>query len=277
MTPKVVTTRSSLREALGASHPGFVPTMGALHQGHLALISRSAAENVTTVVSIFVNPTQFSNPDDLKRYPRDLDHDVALAADAGATLFFAPAVAEIYPPGFSTRVNVGPLADRWEGVARPGHFHGVATVVTILLNLVQPARSYFGEKDFQQLQIIRQLHRDLALTGSIIGCPTVREPDGLAYSSRNARLSPEARARAAAIPHAIETVLAAAKNGEADSHRLIALARDALAQSGLTIDYVTLVDESTLDPLPTLQPGARLLLAVDAGGTRLIDNAAITI
>lgn len=275
MTTNVVTTRDSLRAALGTTRPGFVPTMGALHQGHLSLIAHSAAENPFTVVSIFVNPTQFTNPDDLQRYPRDLDQDAEMAIAAGADLIFAPDVAEIYPPGFATRVAVGPIADLWEGTSRPGHFGGVATVVTILLNLVQPAHSYFGEKDFQQLQVIRRLHRDLALPGLIVGYPTVREAGGLAYSSRNARLSPEDLARASAIPRAIADVLTSARAGETDTSSLIAIARDTLEQPGINVDYVTIVDPSTLEPIQALTPDARLLIAVDIGGTRLIDNAAI--
>jgi pantoate--beta-alanine ligase len=275
VTAPIVTTRDALRASLGTSHPGFVPTMGALHPGHLSLIAQSAAENATTVVSIFVNPTQFSNPDDLNHYPRDLQQDATRASEAGADLIFAPDVSEIYPPGFSTTVDVGSIADRWEGTARPGHFRGVATVVTILLNLVQPARSYFGEKDFQQLRVIRQIHRDLALPGLIVGSPTIREGDGLAYSSRNTRLSPENRARAVAIPLAIDAVLAAARAGETDTRSLVSVAREILTQPGLCPDYVDIVDASTLEPQSTLEPNARLLIAVDIGGTRLIDNASI--
>ena len=189
-----VTTREGLREALGDARPGLVPTMGALHAGHLSLISRSASENPLTVVSVFVNPTQFTNPEDLAHYPRDLETDVALARQAGADLIFAPTVEAIYPPGFDTTVEVGHLSDRWEGASRPGHLRAVATVVTILLNLAQPTRAYFGEKDFQQLQVVRQIHRDLALPGEIVGCPTVRDEDGLALSSRNVQLSRDERA-----------------------------------------------------------------------------------
>jgi pantoate--beta-alanine ligase len=250
--------------------------MGALHPGHLELIGQAASENHLTVVSIFVNPTQFTNPDDLRLYPRDLGQDVAMAVAAGADVIFAPEIEAIYPPGFSTSVNVGPLADRWEGASRPGHFRGVATVVTILLNLVQPARSYFGEKDFQQLQIIRQIHRDLALPGLIVGWPTVREADGLAYSSRNSRLSSQDRTRATAIPRAIADVLSAARAGNTDTPSLLAIAEDTLSQPGITTDYLAIVDPASLEPLPKLEPHARLLIAVEVGGIRLIDNAAIT-
>ncbi|MDF2760089.1 MAG: Pantothenate synthetase, partial [Thermomicrobiales bacterium] len=185
MAPQIVTTRDELRAVLGDTRRGLVPTMGALHTGHLSLISRSASENPLTVVSIFVNPTQFTSPEDLARYPRDLKGDAELAGQAGADLIFAPEIMSIYPPGFDTTVEVGELSKRWEGASRPGHLRAVATVVTILLNLAQPARAYFGEKDYQQLQVIRHMHLDLALQGEIIGCATVRDADGLALSSRN--------------------------------------------------------------------------------------------
>ncbi|MBW3632154.1 MAG: pantoate--beta-alanine ligase [Chloroflexi bacterium] len=275
MASDVVRTREELRAALGDAHPGLVPTMGALHAGHESLIARSASENSPTVVSIFVNPTQFSNRDDLARYPRDLAQDIARAQEAGADLIFAPDLETIYPPGFDTAVDVGDVSERWEGASRPGHFRGVATVVTILLNLVQPARSYFGEKDYQQLQVIRRLHHDLALPGIIVGCPTVRDPDGLALSSRNARLSREDRIRALALPRAIETVVEAAASGETETRLLEAAALSALDLPGVTVDYLALVDGSSLEPLPRLRAGARLLIAADVGGTRLIDNAAI--
>ena len=274
-SPRVVRTREELRVALGDAHPGLVPTMGALHAGHESLTSRSASENALTVVSVFVNPIQFSSGDDLDRYPRDLGHDVARAHGAGADMIFAPDVEAIYPPGFATRVAVGNLSERWEGASRPGHFQGVATVVTILLNLVRPARSYFGEKDYQQLQIVRRLHHDLALPGVIVGCPTVRDRDGLALSSRNVQLSREDRVRALALPHAIESVVEAAASGETDARRLEEVALTALAVPGVTVDYLALVDGSSLEPLPRLRAGARLLIAADVGGTRLIDNAPI--
>jgi pantoate--beta-alanine ligase len=275
MTPKIVATREELREVLGETRPGLVPTMGALHAGHLSLISRSACENPLTVVSVFVNPTQFTNSEDLARYPRDLKGDVELARQAGADLVIAPEIKTIYPLGFDTKVEVGDLSQRWEGASRPGHLRAVTTVVTILLNLVQPARAYFGEKDYQQLQVIRRMHHDLALPGEIIGCPTVRDADGLALSSRNVRLSEEERARAMSLPRAIAAVTAAAARGETDVRRLEA---DALAEfdaTGVEVDYLALVDDSSLEPLQTLRHGARLLIAVYISGTRLIDNAAV--
>jgi pantoate--beta-alanine ligase len=275
MPAQVVATREALRAALAGSAPGLVPTMGALHAGHLALIARAARENALTVVSVFVNPTQFSDPADLAHYPRDLGRDVNVAGQAGADLVFAPEVAAIYPPGFATQVEVGELGARWEGASRPGHFRGVATVVTILLNLVRPGRAYFAEKDYQQLQIVRRLHRDLALPGQIVGCPTVRDADGLALSSRNARLSPDARSRASAIPRAIAETIAAAGAGETRGERLVASAVETLTRAGLKVDYVAIVDGETLEPVERVRPGARVLVAVEVEGTRLIDNARI--
>jgi pantoate--beta-alanine ligase len=275
MTRRVVRGRAEIRAALADEHPGLVPTMGALHDGHLALIRRSAEENPFTVVSVFVNPTQFQDPADLARYPRDLDRDVALAIDVGADLVFAPDVEAIYPAGFATRVTVAGLTEKWEGARRPGHFHGVATVVTILLDLVRPARSYFGEKDYQQLQMIRRLHGDLALPGEIVAVPTVRDRDGLALASRNAQLSPAARALASAIPRAIDAVIAAACAGERNVDRLEAIGLAELKRPGIAVDYFAIVDSETLKPLSQLVPGARLLVAAEIEGVRLIDNAPI--
>jgi pantoate--beta-alanine ligase len=275
MASHIARTREELRATLGDARPGLVPTMGALHAGHESLILRSASENVVTVVSVFVNPIQFTSRDDLARYPRDLGQDAVRAKEAGADLIFAPDVETIYPPGFDTVVDVGSLAERWEGTSRPGHFRGVATVVTILLNLVHPARSYFGEKDYQQFQVIRRLHHDLALPGVIVGCPTVREHDGLALSSRNVQLSENDRRRALALPRAIDAAVRAAAAGGTDARLLEAAALSALEVPGVKVDYVALVDERLLEPIPTLRAGARLLIAADVGGTRLIDNAAI--
>ena len=268
----VVTTIADLQEALADTARGFVPTMGALHAGHAALIARAAAENAQTVVSIFVNPTQFDDPADLARYPRSLDHDAAVAAEHDATLIFAPTADEMYPPAFATAVEVPSLAGRWEGAARPGHFRGVATVVARLLGLVRPRRAYFGEKDFQQLQIIRRLHGDLALPGEIVACPTVRELDGLALSSRNIRLSPEARRAAAALPRALAAMARLA--GEVDETAAIVAAGERVlgAEPAMRLDYLAVVEPTTLKPLSRLGPGARAIVAVEVGGVRLIDN-----
>ena len=309
----VLRSREELRAALGEEAPGLVPTMGALHEGHLALIRRSAEENARTVVSVFVNPTQFGDPADLARYPRDLVRDAVLAAEAGADLVFAPPVETIYPQGFATSVEVAGLTDRWEGAARPGHFRGVATVVTILLNLVRPARSYFGEKDYQQLVVVRRLHADLKLPGTIVGCPTVRDHDGLAMSSRNVRLSPEERARAAAVPRALFRMAGLGAAGEHDAERLIEAGAEELGAAvsrsgasglatgrphrvaptkrspiqsrvvtdvggvpGLVTEYLAVVDGESLEPVATVRAGARVLVAVRLGGVRLIDNVALS-
>ena len=249
--------------------------MGALHAGHLTLIGRSASENAMTVVSVFVNPTQFGDAADLARYPRDLERDAASAGAAGADLIFAPTVEAVYPEHFDTTVEVSSLSRRWEGASRPGHFRGVATVVTILLNLVRPRRAYFGEKDYQQLRIIGRMHRDLALPGEIVPCPTVRDHDGLALSSRNTRLSKEARGRASAIPRAIAAMQASAAAGESEADRLVAASIAALTGSGLNVDYVAIVDGETLEPLEQVQPSARVLIAAEIEGVRLIDNAPV--
>lgn len=268
-----VATVAELHAALAGAAPGFVPTLGALHEGHLSLIRRSAGENPRTVVSIFVNPTQFDDPADLDRYPRDQERDAALAARAGADLVWLPPVDEIYPPGFATTVQVGGLGDRWEGAARPGHFPAVATVVARLLGLVRPARAYFGEKDFQQLQIVRRLHADLALPGAIVGCSIVRDQDGLALSSRNARLSPAGRSAAAALPRALRRMAELAAAGERDAQRLVAAGRAVLvAVPDLVVDYLAVVDDSTLEPISTIRPASRALGAVRVDGVRLIDN-----
>ena len=274
--PRIVETPKALRDVLAEIDPGFVPTMGALHEGHRALIERSARENSATVVSIFVNPTQFSNPSDLEKYPRTLERDALIATEAGADLIYAPSVQAIYPEGFATSVTVSGLTDFWEGAARPGHFAGVTTVVAILLNSVRPARAYFGEKDFQQLQVVRRMHRDLRLPGEIVACPTVREADGLALSSRNSRLGSDERLSATALSRALFAMRDLANSGERaiaelldHGHRIIA------AEPGIALDYLAIVDPSTLDQLPEMIPGARALIAANAGATRLIDNLAL--
>lgn len=252
-----------------------MPTMGALHAGHEALIEQSAGANAETVVSIFVNPTQFGNLQDLAHYPRALDADIARATGAGATHLFVPTVSEIYGEGFDSWVEAPGLSEMWEGASRPGHFRGVCTVVSILLNLVQPSRSYFGEKDFQQLQIIRWMHRDLAFPGEIVGCPTVRDTDGLALSSRNQRLSASGRLRAAEIPRALTEMRSAALKGETSTQNLLDLGRSILTQPGITIDYLALVDAESLLPETTIREDSRILVAVEIDGIRLIDNASI--
>jgi pantoate--beta-alanine ligase len=229
---------------------GLVPTMGALHAGHEALIARAAGECDTAVVSVFVNPSQFGDADDLAAYPRDLDADAAVAEAVGADILFAPSIDEMYPTGYQTWVEVEEVSRGLEGKHRPGHFRGVATVCLKLFNITRPRRAYFGQKDAQQLAVLRQMVRDLDVGVDIVSVPTVRDPDGLALSSRNARLSPAERERALALPRALAT-------------RDVDAARVALAE--LDVDYVEVAD---FDP-PVLAAAVRV------GGTRLIDNVVL--
>ena len=272
---RVVRTRAELREALAeAPRPvGLVPTMGWLHDGHRALIERARAENATTVVSIFVNPKQFGDPADLAQYPRNEARDVEICAASGADLVFAPTVEGVYPPGFDTIVHAGAIADPLEGAARPGHFDGVATVVAILFNLVGAERAYFGQKDAQQLLVIRHMARDLAIPIEVIAHPTVREPDGLALSSRNVHLSPGERAAAPALRRALLAARAAWEAGERSGEALRAAMVEALAAEPIANpEYVSVADADTLAELDTLDGPALLSLAVRFGSTRLIDN-----
>ena len=252
---------------------GLVPTMGWLHEGHRALIRRSKAENATTVVSIFVNPRQFGDPKDLEKYPRNEARDVEIATEEGADLVFAPSVEEVYPPGFDTTVRVGAVGEPLEGAARPGHFEGVATVVEILFNLVGAERAYFGQKDAQQLLVIRQMARDLAIPTEVVAHPTVREPDGLALSSRNVHLSPEERAAAPVIRRALLAARARWEAGEDSAEALRETMRRELRRERLASpDYVSVADGVTLAELETVDGPALLSMAVRFGSTRLIDN-----
>lgn len=262
----------------GAPAPvGLVPTMGALHDGHLSLVKRARDECATVIASLFVNPTQFGPNEDFDRYPRDEATDVALLERYGVDFVFAPSVDEMYVQGDATTVRVAGVAERLEGAQRPGHFDGVATVVTKLLNIVQPDRAYFGEKDAQQLLVIRKLARETYLPVEIVGCPTVREADGLALSSRNAFLSAEERRQALSISAGLGRARREFKAGERDPDRLRALVRTVIeAQPLAAIDYVSLADTGTLDELDgPLQRPALLSLAVRFGGTRLIDNVTL--
>ena len=255
---------------------GLVPTMGALHAGHLSLIRRAREACDEVVVSIFVNPAQFDDAADLAAYPRDEDRDVALASEAGADLVFAPAADEVYPPGFATSVQVGGITSVLEGAHRgAAHFAGVTTVVTKLLNVVSPDVAYFGQKDAQQSVVIRRLVRDLDLPVRIEVCPTVREPDGLALSSRNARLSAEERRRALAIPRALAAAGDLVAGGERDPDAILASARAHLDVPGVHVEYVALVDPYELEPVAWLSAPSLLAVAVRVGSTRLIDNALI--
>ncbi len=247
--------------------------MGWLHDGHRALMRRARADNVTTVATIFVNPRQFDEAADYTKYPRNEDRDLAVCAAEGVDLVWAPPVEEVYPPGFDTTVSVGALAGPLEGTARPGHFDGVATVVAILLNLVGAERAYFGQKDAQQVMVIRQMARDLAIGTEIIACPTVREPDGLAISSRNVHLTPDQRLAAGVLRRAL---LAARARWEAGERSADAL-RDAMwetltGEPSAAPDYVSVADGRTLAELDRVDGPALLSLAVRFGSTRLIDN-----
>jgi pantoate--beta-alanine ligase len=252
---------------------GFVPTMGYLHEGHLALVRRARAENETVVVSIFVNPLQFGTQEDYDRYPRDLDRDLYLLEREGVDAVFAPSVSEMYPSGFSTAVVVtGPIAERLEGEARPGHFRGVATVVTRLFGLVQPQRAYFGWKDAQQVLVVQRLVQDLALPVDIVPLPTVREADGLAMSSRNVYLSPEERVAASAIPRALFAALERFRSGERAAAAFRELVQRTLTTTPVRLEYVSVSDLETFQEVEYVERPALLLAAAWIGTTRLIDN-----
>ena len=260
------------RRALDGSL-GFVPTMGALHEGHLTLVARARAENDHVAVSIFVNPTQFDRADDLTNYPRDLERDLALLRDAGVGLVFAPEAAEIYPPGVATTVSVAGVTTRLEGAKRPGHFDGVATVVAKLLNIVQPDRAYFGQKDAQQLVVVRRMADDLALPVEIVDVPTVREADGLALSSRNQFLHGAARQQALALSRALGAAEDAWHEGERDATALRRAARTIFEQyPSVEVEYLSLADPETLEELEGPVPRGIMSTAAWVGGVRLIDN-----
>jgi len=251
---------------------GLVPTMGALHQGHLELVKAARRMSDFVIASIFVNPLQFNQAADLAAYPRDEATDLNLLAATGADLVFAPSVGEMYPQGFATQVRVSGLTDHLDGPTRPGHFEGVATVVGKLFNQVEPDLACFGEKDFQQLQVIRRMTRDLDLPVEIVGVATVREPDGLAMSSRNRHLSEAQRKIAAHLPAVLGRVVQRLAEGGGASP-ILEEARAALLTGGFDrIDYVELCDRETLHPLATARAGSRLFAAVHLGATRLIDN-----
>jgi pantoate--beta-alanine ligase len=256
---------------------GCVPTMGYLHAGHIALVARARRENALVAASIFVNPTQFGPHEDLARYPRDLARDQALLAEAGCDLLFAPTPTEMYPPGHATFVDVGPVAAPLEGARRPGHFRGVATVVLKLFGLMQPTRAYFGQKDAQQLAVLRRMAADLDLPVEIVGCPIVRAEDGLALSSRNVYLSPAERAAAPVLHRALLAARAAWQNGLRDGQRLQACLVDVLSREPLAqVDYACVVDPHTFEERHGERGAALLVLAVRFGSTRLIDNELLT-
>jgi pantoate--beta-alanine ligase len=253
----------------------LVPTMGALHAGHIALIEEARRRADWVAATIFVNPMQFGEGEDLDRYPRQEAADAAMLEQAGCDLLWLPSVGDIYPEGFATKIHVSGLSERWEGEARPGHFDGVATVVAKLLLTVGPDVALFGEKDFQQLAVIRRMAADLSLGVEIVGLPTVRDADGLALSSRNAYLSADDRQRAVALPTALENARQAILSGEPVAAAL-ASARQQLGNVGFaSIDYFALVDAASLEPLDAPRGAMRLIAAATIGGTRLIDNIAV--
>jgi pantoate--beta-alanine ligase len=272
---RVLRTRAELRDALEAApRPvGLVPTMGWLHEGHRALMQRARDESATTVVTIFVNPRQFNVAADFTRYPRSEERDLEICAAEGVDLVFAPDVDEVYPPGFDTVVTVGAVARPLEGAARPGHFDGVATVVAILFNLVRAERAYFGQKDAQQVMVIRRMALDLAIPTEVIACPTIREPDGLALSSRNVHLTLEERASAPVLHRALVAGRDAWAAGERSGDALRATIRSMLDAEPLAeVEYVSVADGSSLAELDRVEGPALLSLAVRFGTTRLIDN-----
>jgi pantoate--beta-alanine ligase len=255
---------------------GFVPTMGALHAGHLSLVRAALAESQPVVASIFVNPTQFGPSEDFRKYPRTIEVDGKKLEDAGVDYLFAPDPSEIYPQGFRTWVNVEDLSERLEGRVRQGHFRGVTTVVLKLLEIVQPQKAFFGRKDAQQARIIKQMARDLHLDSEIVVCPIVREPDGLAMSSRNAYLELDERRAATILFRALDAARSSISRGERDVLRLTAAMREALRTEPLAeSEYVELVDAETLEPVTRLRGVCLAVLAVRIGATRLIDNLLI--
>lgn len=253
---------------------GLVPTMGALHEGHLSLIRRCRAENDVAVMSLFVNPAQFNRKDDLERYPRDLEGDSRMAREAGVDVIFAPTAEGMYPDGYVTYLNVERITERWEGTSRPGHFRGVATVCTKLFTICRPHRAYFGQKDYQQSLVVRRLAADLNLGLEIVVSPTVREPDGLALSSRNVLLNQDERRQATVLYRALFKAQAAVRGGERDAGRVRAAIEAEIRGAPLAVlDYVGVCDPDTLEPLVRVSEKAVAVVAASFGATRLIDNA----
>jgi pantoate--beta-alanine ligase len=274
---EIVRTVADLRAQVaqyrrGGASVGLVPTMGALHDGHLTLVRSAKLDNARVIATIFVNPKQFGPTEDLTRYPRDEAADVAMLKGVGADLLFAPDAGEMYPEGFSTSVSVGGISQHLEGVSRPHFFNGVATVVSKLLLQAVPDRAYFGEKDFQQLQVVRRMVRDLNIPVAIVAVPTIREADGLAMSSRNRYLSPAQRKIAGALPQVMHDTVTELRSGQ-PAAPIIANAKVRLHQAGFDrVDYLELCDEATLQPLPIPRAPSRLFVAAYVGATRLIDN-----
>ncbi len=284
MTVPVVCTIDEIGSRLDADRRaglqvGFVPTMGYLHDGHGSLMRTARAGNDVVVASIFVNPLQFAPDEDLDSYPRDLDRDIALAEANGVDVLFIPSGEEMYPDGpVLTSVSVAELSSRWEGESRPTHFTGVATVVAKLFNIIGPCRAYFGRKDFQQLTIIERMVHDLSIPVEVVGCPIIREPDGLAMSSRNIYLSPDERTAAAVLRRALDAGTAAIEAGERNPTAVTGTMAAVVGAEPLArLDYVAAVDPSTLETPNILGPRTQLLITAYVGSTRLIDNCTATI
>ena len=275
---RVITSIESMRNACrevkrSGKSLGFVPTMGALHAGHLSLVQAARSQNAAVAASVFVNPTQFGPNEDLSKYPRDLERDRALLEKEKVDLLFAPAAEEMYPSGAVTWVTVDGLSERLEGKSRPGHFRGVATVVAKLFNIIEPDRAYFGQKDAQQAVIIRKMVRDLDLGVEIMVCPIVRESDGLAMSSRNVYLNPGERKQALVLYRALCRVQALRDQGERDAAKLRAAALQVFAEEKpVQLDYFEIVDKESLEPVMDVARGALVVAAARVGKTRLIDN-----
>jgi len=272
---RVISTISSFREARSAvvEPLGLVPTMGYLHEGHLVLVRRAKAENKLTAVSIFVNPAQFGPKEDYARYPRDTDHDLALLDKEGTDIVFMPSAEDMYPPGFGTWVDVGGVTERLEGAARPGHFRGVATVVAKLFNVVEPDRAYFGQKDAQQVVVIKKMVSDLNMNLEIVVVPTVREPDGLAMSSRNIYLNPQERQAALVLWKSLSLARELHTKGEKNGATLRAAMTELINREPLArIDYISVADAENLLELVEINRAALVSMAVYIGKTRLIDN-----
>ena len=280
---RIVTRPDAMRElALRARRSGetigFVPTMGALHDGHAALLARARGENRRLAVSVFVNPLQFGPKEDYARYPRNDLNDARICRGEGVDWLYMPTVDQVYPAGFATQISPGPMGDVFEGAVRPGHFAGVLTVVLKLLETVRPHTLYLGQKDAQQAALVTRMVRDLDVPVRVMVCPTVRERDGLAYSSRNAYLSPDERLRARGLPRALRAARKAALDGKSSVRAILAEAKRILAREAKPdrVDYLTVVDPRTFEPLKRLDGRALLIAAVRIGRTRLIDNMALS-
>ena len=267
----------SLSQRTGGKSIALVPTMGYLHDGHISLLSEARKHGDLLVMSLFVNPMQFGPQEDLAKYPRDFARDTMIAESAGTDIIFYPEAKEMYPEPFKTSVSVSDLSDILCGKTRPGHFQGVTTVVAKLFNVILPHTAIFGEKDFQQLVILRRMVKDLNMPVEIIGMPIVREPDGLAMSSRNTYLSVDDRRRAISISKGLSNALDAFKKGERDGKKLQEIVRFDIQSAGLRVDYVEVIDETTLQPVHELSHAARIVVAAYAGNVRLIDNMALKI